>query len=145
MRRTGLQIAERHFQAEGEEHERHADFGKDLDVVNLQHGRPGGVRSHQNTRGDVPHKERQSQCAGEQTAQQPGDDHQHEVGCDVQALIMGDKMDSLRLLTSLIEALHYTIGIRTPPPDQVRKIALVWLISMVTIVLTLFLLLKYAF
>lgn len=54
-------------------------------------------------------------------------------------------MDSLRLLTSLIEALHYTIGIRTPPPDQVRKIALVWLISMVTIVLTLFLLLKYAF
>jgi hypothetical protein len=51
----------------------------------------------------------------------------------------------LRFLTSLIEGLHYTIGIRTPPPDQLRKIAIIWLVSIVSIVLTLFLLLKYAF
>jgi hypothetical protein len=51
----------------------------------------------------------------------------------------------MRFLTSLIEGLHYTIGIRTPPPEQLRKIAMVWLVSIVTIVATLFLLLKYAF
>ena len=51
----------------------------------------------------------------------------------------------MRFITSLIEGLHYTIGIRTPPPDQLRTIAIVWLVSIVTIVLTLFLLLKYAF
>ena len=51
----------------------------------------------------------------------------------------------MRFLTSLIEGLHYTIGIRTPPPEQLRTIAIVWLVSIVTIVVTLFLLLKYAF
>ena len=51
----------------------------------------------------------------------------------------------MRILASLIEGLHYTIGIRTPPPEQLRTIAIVWLVSIVTIVLTLFLLLKYAF
>ena len=54
-------------------------------------------------------------------------------------------MGRLRFLTSLIEGLHYTIGIRTPPPEQLRKIALVWLISILAIVATLFVLLKYAF
>ena len=51
----------------------------------------------------------------------------------------------MKFLTSLIEGLHYTIGIRTPPPEQLRKIAIVWLVSILTIVGTLFLLLKYAF
>ena len=51
----------------------------------------------------------------------------------------------MRFLVSLIEGLHYTIGIRTPPPEQVRKIAIVWLVSIVTIVATILLLLKYAF
>jgi len=51
----------------------------------------------------------------------------------------------MRLLTSLIEALHYAIGIRTPPPEQLRTIAIVWLVSMLAIVATLFLLLRYAF
>jgi len=51
----------------------------------------------------------------------------------------------MRFLASLIEGLHYTIGIRTPPPEQVRKIAIVWLVSIVTIVATILLLLKYAF
>ena len=51
----------------------------------------------------------------------------------------------MRFLTSLIEGLHYTIGIRTPPPEQLRKIAIVWLVSIVTIVGTILLLLKYAF
>ena len=51
----------------------------------------------------------------------------------------------MKFLASLIEGLHYTIGIRTPPPEQLRTIAIVWLVSIVTIVLTLFLLLKYAF
>jgi len=51
----------------------------------------------------------------------------------------------MRFITSLIEGLHYTIGIRTPPPEQLRTIAIVWLVSIVTIVLTLFLLLRYVF
>ena len=51
----------------------------------------------------------------------------------------------MRFLTSLIEGLHYTIGIRTPPPEQLRTIAIVWLVSIVVIVVTIFLLLKYAF
>jgi hypothetical protein len=51
----------------------------------------------------------------------------------------------MRFLASLIEGLHYTIGIRTPPPEQLRKIAIVWLVSIVTIVATILLLLKYAF
>jgi len=51
----------------------------------------------------------------------------------------------MKFLTSLIEGLHYTIGIRTPPPEQLRIIAIVWLVSIVVIVGTLFLLLKYAF
>ena len=51
----------------------------------------------------------------------------------------------MRFITSLIEGLHYTIGIRTPPPDQLRTIAIVWLVSILTIVATIFLLLKYAF
>ena len=51
----------------------------------------------------------------------------------------------MKFLASLIEGLHYTIGIRTPPPEQLRTIAIVWLVSIATIVLTLFLLLKYAF
>jgi hypothetical protein len=51
----------------------------------------------------------------------------------------------LKFITSLIEGLHYTIGIRTPPPEQLRKIAIIWLVSIVVIVGTIFLLLKYAF
>ena len=51
----------------------------------------------------------------------------------------------MKFLASLIEGLHYTIGIRTPPPEQLRTIAIVWLVSIMTIVLKLFLLLKYAF
>jgi len=51
----------------------------------------------------------------------------------------------MRFITSLIEGLHYTIGIRMPPPEQLRTIAIVWLVSILTIVATLFLLLKYAF
>lgn len=51
----------------------------------------------------------------------------------------------MKFLTSLIEGLHYTIGIRTPPPEQVRTIAIVWVVSIAAIVGTLFLLLRYAF
>jgi hypothetical protein len=51
----------------------------------------------------------------------------------------------MKFLASLIEGLHYTIGIRTPPPDQLRKIAIVWVVSILTIVGTILLLLKYAF
>ena len=51
----------------------------------------------------------------------------------------------MKFLTSLIEGLHYTLGIRTPPPEQLRTIAIVWLVSIVAIAGTIFLLLKYAF
>ena len=51
----------------------------------------------------------------------------------------------MKLLTSLIQGLHFTIGIRTPPPEQLRTVAIVWVVSMVAIVAMLFLLLRYAF
>jgi len=51
----------------------------------------------------------------------------------------------MKFLVSLIEGLHYTIGIRTPPVEQMRTIAIVWLVSIVVIVGTLFVLLVYVF
>lgn len=37
-------------------------------------------------------------------------------------------------LTNLITGLHYTIGITVPPPDQVHRAAVVWIISVVIII-----------
>jgi hypothetical protein len=37
-------------------------------------------------------------------------------------------------LTDLITGLHYTVGITVPPPDQVRRAAVVWIISVVIII-----------
>jgi hypothetical protein len=37
-------------------------------------------------------------------------------------------------LTNLITGLHYTIGITVPPPDQVRRAAIVWIVSVVIII-----------
>jgi len=51
----------------------------------------------------------------------------------------------MKFLTSLIEGLHYTVGIRVPPPEQVRKIAIIWLVSIAVIAITMYLLLRYAF
>ncbi|MEO8597501.1 MAG: hypothetical protein ABI759_29555 [Candidatus Solibacter sp.] len=51
----------------------------------------------------------------------------------------------MKFLVDLIEGLHFAIGIRTPPREQVRTIAIVWLVSIVVIVGTLFVLLVYVF
>jgi hypothetical protein len=51
----------------------------------------------------------------------------------------------MKFLTSMIVGLHYTIGIRPPPAEQMRKIAIVWILSVVVILATLILLLVYVF
>ena len=51
----------------------------------------------------------------------------------------------MKFLEDFITALHYSIGISTPPRDQVRRAALIWLISLVIIVGVLVLLLSYVF
>ena len=40
----------------------------------------------------------------------------------------------MKFLAGLIEGLHYTIGIRTPPPEQLRTIAIVWLVSPIDLI-----------
>jgi len=37
-------------------------------------------------------------------------------------------------LTNFITGLHYTIGITVPPPDQVHRAAIVWIVSVVIII-----------
>jgi hypothetical protein len=49
----------------------------------------------------------------------------------------------MKFLTSLINGLHNTIGISTPPPDKVAWAAAIWVVSLGFIVLVLFVLLEY--
>ena len=51
----------------------------------------------------------------------------------------------MKFLTDVINGLHNTIGISTPPPEKVRAAALIWLASIVVIVGVLYVLLRYAF
>ena len=61
------------------------------------------------------------------------------------ALGVVKKVLPVKFLTSLITGLHYTIGISTPTPDQVRRAVLAWIASMVIIVDVLFSLLRWVF
>jgi len=49
----------------------------------------------------------------------------------------------MKFLTSVINGLHNTIGISTPPPDKVVWAAAIWAVSLGFIVLVLFVLLEY--
>jgi hypothetical protein len=51
----------------------------------------------------------------------------------------------VKFLEDFVRTLHYTIGISTPPPDQVRTAALIWIVSMLVIVGIILLLLLYVF
>jgi hypothetical protein len=51
----------------------------------------------------------------------------------------------MKLLTDVINGLHYTIGINSPPPEKVRAAALIWLASIVVVVGVLYVLFRYAF
>ena len=55
------------------------------------------------------------------------------------------KLIPVKLLSGFITGLHYTVGISTPTPDQVRRAVLVWIVSVVIIVDTLFALLRWVF
>ena len=55
------------------------------------------------------------------------------------------KVISVRFLTSFITGLHYTIGISTPTQDQVRRAVIVWIVSALVIVDTLYCLLLWVF
>jgi hypothetical protein len=49
----------------------------------------------------------------------------------------------VHFLDGLITGLHYTIGITTPTPQQVRRAAVVWILSMLVIVDVLFALVRW--
>lgn len=49
----------------------------------------------------------------------------------------------MKFLTSLLNGLHNTIGISTPPPDKVLWAAAIWVVSALFIVGVLFVLLEY--
>jgi hypothetical protein len=51
----------------------------------------------------------------------------------------------VKFLEDLIRGLHYTIGISTPPPGQVRTAAIIWLVSLLIILGIIVLLLLYVF
>lgn len=53
--------------------------------------------------------------------------------------------EPVKILTDLINGLHLSIGISTPPPEKVRAATLLWLTSMTVIVIVLAILLRYAF
>jgi hypothetical protein len=57
--------------------------------------------------------------------------------------MMEKSLFDMKLLTNIIMALHYTIGIRTPPPEEMRKVAIVWVVSAVCILATLVVLLVW--
>ena len=49
----------------------------------------------------------------------------------------------MKFLASLLNGLHNTIGISTPPPDKVGLAAAIWIVSLLFIVLVLFILVQY--
>ena len=55
------------------------------------------------------------------------------------------KIVPIKLLSGFITGLHYTVGISTPTPEQVRRAVLVWIASVVIIVDVLFGLLRWVF
>ncbi len=55
------------------------------------------------------------------------------------------KLVPVKLLTGFIAGLHYTIGISTPTPQQVRRAVLAWIVSILIIVDVLFALLRWVF
>jgi len=59
------------------------------------------------------------------------------------AVGVGRGLVSLRFIDGFITGLHSTIGIRTPTPDLLRRIVIVWIVSITVIVDALFGLLRW--
>ena len=51
----------------------------------------------------------------------------------------------MKFVNDLVTGLHYSIGISTPPPEKVRLVAIIWLVSMLVLFGGLLLLLIYVF
>jgi len=54
--------------------------------VDLNDRRAGGVRSDQHTARNIPYEEWETQGAGEQSAEQTGDNNEDEISCNSHAL-----------------------------------------------------------
>jgi hypothetical protein len=61
------------------------------------------------------------------------------------ALGIARRVLPVTFLTSFITGLHYTIGISTPTPAQVRRAALIWIACVLIIVDVLYVLLLFVF
>ena len=59
------------------------------------------------------------------------------------AVGVGRGLVSLRFIDGFITGLHSTIGIRTQTPDLLRRIVIVWIVSIAVIVDALFGLLRW--
>ena len=82
----GLEVAEGELEAEGEEEERYADFGEQLDLMDLDDSRAGSVGPDEDAGGNVADHEREAQGARGESADQAREDDQDEIGCDAQCL-----------------------------------------------------------
>jgi hypothetical protein len=79
-----MEVAEGELEAEGEQEERDADFGEELDIVGLDDSGAGGVRPDEDAGGHIADHEREAECARGESADQAGKDDQDEIGCDAQ-------------------------------------------------------------
>ena len=61
------------------------------------------------------------------------------------AVAVGLQWLPTKIFDPLLEILHGTVGISTPPPRQVRIAVIVWIVSAVVIIDGMFLLFAYAF
>jgi len=71
------------------------------------------------------------------------------LGFNALMLLLGigvwKKLVPVKLMSGFITGLHYTVGISTPTPNQVRRAVLYWIASVVIIVDVLFALLRWVF
>ena len=74
-----LELLERELQAEGEQQERDADLGQQLDVVGVGDGPANRVRTDEHAGQDVAEDQRLAQRLGDETADQAGHDDDREV------------------------------------------------------------------
>jgi hypothetical protein len=82
-----LEVAEREFEAEREEQERHTHFGEEFDVVDLDDSRPCRMGAYEDPGGDVAYHERKTNGAGRKSADQAREDDQDEIGCNAQTCL----------------------------------------------------------
>ena len=77
-----FQFFERKLQPEREQQKRHADLGKQFDIMGVSHRDTTRIGANQHTGDDVPQNERLLQLMGEQSTEQRSNNDDDDVGGD---------------------------------------------------------------